>query len=376
MKQTELYSNQSIFEQYKHAIDVSSIVSKTDHRGIITYVNDRFCEISGYSREELIGQPHNIVRGLDMPTGVFKGLWETIQSKNVWRGILHNRAKDGSRYSVKTTISPIVDSTGKIYEFIAIREDVTELEGAKKKAEENARIKGDFLANMSHEIRTPMNGIVGFVDLLKNTPLTDQQKRYLEIIAKSTGHLLSIVNEILDFSKIENNKMVLDPVDSDLKKELSLLCAFYEPNADEKKLDYRVVIDPKISDCLKVDFHHLKQILSNLISNSIKFTDEGFIEIVAIMIQEIGAHQRIRFKVSDSGIGIAAENQQKIFDAFSQADTSTTRKYGGTGLGLSISSKLVALMDSRLQLKSDLNAGSEFYFDVDFLQCTTKTDKS
>lgn len=178
LKELELEAKNStlLLDQYKKVVDDSIIVSKADSNGIITYVNDMFCTVSGYNRDELIGKPHNIVRDPSMPSSVFKGLWETIQAKKIWHGIIHNRAKDGSRYTVKSTISAITDSAGNIIEYMALREDVTELLRAQEEAKLSAKIKGEFLANMSHEIRTPMNGILGFTDLLARSNLNEQQR--------------------------------------------------------------------------------------------------------------------------------------------------------------------------------------------------------
>lgn len=360
----EALQSSLLLDQYKKIVDNAVIVSKADMQGKITFVNDMFCSISGYTREELIGQPHNIVRDPDMPSEVFKQLWETIQSKQIWHGIIHNRAKNGSRYTVKSTIAPILDSNGNVIEYMGLREDITDLNTAKEEARLAAKIKGDFLANMSHEIRTPMNGILGFTDLLLRTGLNEQQRRYLGIIDKSTKSLLSIVNDILDFSKIESGKLELNATLINPSIEFVNMAQLFTSVMAEKQIEFEVLVDSKIASALFMDILRVQQVVSNLLSNAVKFTPQGGkITFYVSLTRTIGDEVTLRMGVRDNGIGISQSHQQKIFDAFSQADTSITRKYGGTGLGLSISSDLVELMGGKLKVESEEGKGSHFYFD-------------
>lgn len=367
LKELELEAKNStlLLDQYKKVVDDSIIVSKADSNGIITYVNDMFCTVSGYNRDELIGKPHNIVRDPSMPSSVFKGLWETIQAKKIWHGIIHNRAKDGSRYTVKSTISAITDSAGNIIEYMALREDVTELLRAQEEAKLSAKIKGEFLANMSHEIRTPMNGILGFTDLLARSNLNEQQTRYLEVIGSSTKSLLRIVNDILDFSKIESGKLELDYTNINPFVEFVNILQLFTPIAADKHIKLEVLIDPLLSPSISIDALRVQQVISNLLSNAIKFTPEnGQVAFYVNSLEKEGENERIRIGVRDSGVGITPSQQANIFKAFSQADNSITRQFGGTGLGLTISSNLVSLMGGKLNVQSKEGQGSNFYFEI------------
>ena len=361
----EVRNSTALLDQYRYIVDDSVIISKTNTDGIITYVNDMFCSLSGYSRDELVGQPHNIVRDPEMPSSVYKELWETIQSKHIWHGLLHNRTKEGKRYTVKSSIAPIIDNTGEIVEYIALREDITDLEYAKEQATLIAKAKGDFLANMSHEIRTPMNGIIGFTDLLSRTSLDDKQKRYLNIIDNSTKTLLGIVNDILDFSKIESGKLELSCIKINPFVEFENIAQLFTTSMLDKHIDFETVIEPMISKSIFIDLLRIQQVISNLISNAVKFTKTGGkITFYVSSVKKMTSEEHIRIGVRDTGIGISDENQKKIFDVFSQVDNSTTRQFGGTGLGLSISTDLVSLMGGKLTVESQEEKGSHFYFDL------------
>ncbi|MBE0497887.1 MAG: response regulator [Campylobacterales bacterium] len=366
-----------LLEQYKSIVDSSSIVSKTDREGIITFVNDMFCEISGYSREELVGRPHSIVRDPKMPSAVFKEMWRTISAKQIWRGLINNRTKEGDLYTVKTTIAPILDEEGNISEYIGLREDITELNRAKNEAKAAAKMKGDFLANMSHEIRTPMNGIIGFTELLSKSGLNEKQQRYMEVINSSTHALMGIVNNILNFSKIESGKSELELKPNNPFVELEAMAQLFTVAAQKKQIHFSTVFDPEIPHCLVFDTLRLGQVVANLLNNALKFTpEEGEVLFYARCLSRSEEATQIRIGIKDKGIGIPRSKQAKIFEAFSQADNSITRNFGGTGLGLSISSQLVALMGGELKVKSEEGKGSEFYFEPSFKICDEQAQDS
>ena len=248
----------------------------------------------------------------------------------------------------------------------SIYERTLELEEALKIATTAKEIKSNFLANMSHEIRTPMNGILGFTELLLKTKLDEKQKKYLDIVESSTKTLMSIINDILDFSKIESGKTVIDSVKVDIKKELKNNILLFSENAQKKEIVYTFNIDEKIADFLYVDIHKLKQVLSNLITNAIKFTNKNKKININIELKNDSINkQKLLFSVQDEGCGIPFEKQDKIFEAFIQADNSTTREFGGTGLGLNISSTIVKLLAGELKLESKENIGSTFYFELE-----------
>lgn len=242
-----------------------------------------------------------------------------------------------------------------------------ELIRARQNAEEASRSKSEFLANMSHEIRTPLNGVIGFTDLLMRTKLDALQQEYMSTVNHSANSLLDVISDILDFSKIEAGKLDLSVEKTDLYDIGSQVADMIKYQAHQKGLEMLLNIAPDVPRYIWADPIRLRQILVNLLGNAVKFTQQGEIEL---RIETLPATQpgqvAFRFQVHDSGIGIAPQHQQKIFDAFSQADTSTTRRFGGTGLGLTISNKLLGLMGSQLQLDSEENKGSTFFFDVPF----------
>jgi signal transduction histidine kinase/DNA-binding response OmpR family regulator len=230
--------------------------------------------------------------------------------------------------------------------------------------------KSLFLANMSHEIRTPLNGIVGFTEILKSTDLTEEQDEFLSIIDKSSENLLSIINNILDLSKIESNKIEIESIVFDTAEEFESAIETYAVGASEKNIDLNFYLDPTISTKLKGDPTKIKEIIINLLSNAIKFTSYGG-EINLIIEKVEGNESQIKFSVQDDGIGMSKEQQSRIFDAFSQADVSVTRKYGGTGLGLTISSQFVELMGGELELESAKDQGTTFFFTLPLEEVTS-----
>ena len=483
-------------EAITNMMDEHVIISKTDSHGVITYASQAFIDISGYSKEELLGKPHRIVRHPDEAKEKYDTLWKTIKAKKTWQGDLKNRAKDGSTYYVHATIFPILNEAKELIEYVAFRDDITqrvlsqkalekekhlnqivsdnqqsillmtnqedgvlsvnkkffdvfgfkdfkdfkskhncicelfidkegylktsndtsswidiplkapqkmykalmknkygeerifsvrikevlledeifyvstftditELEEAREMAESSEKLKTAFMANMSHEIRTPMNGISGFLQLLQKTRLNEKQQKYISIIEASMKNLLGIIHDILDFSKLEDGKMQLSLIKINPFVDFSKALALFKPSAEKKNIIYTIHIDPKIDQCLYADRLRITQVLSNLVSNAMKFTqDHGSIDINISLVSKDKTHNIIGFAVTDTGIGIPKDRQKKIFEAFSQADSSTTRKFGGTGLGLSISTSLVKMLGGELVLKSEEEKGSTFSFEI------------
>jgi len=372
--QEKLQRSLKELEDLKFALDQHAIVGRTDERGIITFANDKFCSVSQYTREELLGQDHRILNSEYHGKEFFAGLWKTIKSGEVWKGEIKNRAKDGSFYWVDSTIVPFRDGLGKPKQFIVIRMDITglkrieeELRAAKDAAEGASRAKSEFLANMSHEIRTPMNGIIGMTELALDTQLTVEQREYLNMVKTSAASLLTLINDILDFSKIEAGKLDLDVADFSLRQSIGETLRALGFRAHQKGLELAWRVAQDVPDYLAGDASRVRQVLVNLVGNAVKFTERG--EVVVEIERDptsTGAIVVLHFCVRDTGIGIAKEKQDMIFGAFTQADSSTTRKYGGTGLGLAITRRLVDLMGGKLWLESEPGVGSAFHFTIRF----------
>ncbi|UCH98336.1 MAG: response regulator [Candidatus Aminicenantes bacterium] len=369
------------------AVEQSSVgIEISDTNGIIEYVNPKFTKITGYERDEVVGKKTDILKSNFTPDKDYKDLWETITAGKDWHGEFYNRKKNGDLYWDSTLISPIKDADGNITHFVAIKEDITErknmeieLLSAKESAEAASRSKGEFLANMSHEIRTPLNAIIGMTELVLGTDLNEEQQEYLDIVQQASRALLNLLKDILDLSKVEAGKLILEPTPFSLRKILGDTTKTLAVQAHDKELELVYYIDSEVPDQLIGDSERLRQIIANLIENSIKFTERGEI-VLKIEILEEGLEDDkilLHFMVSDTGIGISQDQLETIFEKFSQADSSTTRKYGGTGLGLAISAKLVELMGGIIWAESPATfhhfskcgPGSTFHvtvlFDVD-----------
>ena len=486
----------------QQALNEHAIVSMTDVQGNITYVNDRFISISGYSSEELIGRNHRMLQSGYHSREFFRNMWNTIANGHVWHGQVKNRARNGSYYWVEATMVPFMDKSGKPYQYVSMRTDITaqknmeqqllaerrllqnvmdtlgegvfmldvdgnctylnreaeaiigwtseevlgrnlheiihaqqidgtelplnacpirqatmadkvfrseseyfqhkngtlfpiaivaqpmkdaekivgivaafqdiserkfferELLRAKDDAEAASRAKGHFLATMSHEIRTPMNGIIGMTELALDTELNPVQREYLNMVKSSADSLLTIINDILDFSRIESGKMELEHIEFDVASLFSITEKSLALRAEQRGIELVYEVDERIPDYLVGDPGRLRQVLINLLGNAIKFSDHGVVAMRMKLLKVSGNAVTVRIEVADQGIGISAEKQLHIFDAFTQADASTTRKYGGTGLGLAISSQLVEAMGGELTVTSELGKGSVFGFSV------------
>ncbi|MET0535185.1 MAG: ATP-binding protein [Steroidobacter sp.] len=488
-----------------------SIVSSTDASGRIVHVNELFCRISGYTREELLGHSHNVINSGHHSRKFFMDMHRSIAMGQSWRGEIRNRAKDGSFFWVDTTIIPTLDALGRVTRYTSVCSDITsrkkaeemlallrerheraiqgsgvclwdcdlvttalefngnwipmlgytgeeieqapptlwsrdmhpddfarvmlqiqrcslgeapsfesearmlhksgrwisilirgsvierdvnglavrisgtsiditelkrvevELIQARNAAEAASKAKSDFLATMSHEIRTPMNGVIGFTELLLGTGLDCEQRKLATTIRDSGSSLLTIIDDILDISGIEAGHVSMARTHVDAKRIARDVCTLLRPRAEEKNLGFDVHWAPALSSNIIADPGRLRQVLLNLVSNAIKFTEAGRVTLRTCA----DASGMLRIEVEDTGIGIEPEQLDRLFTKFTQADSSTTRKYGGTGLGLAISKQLVELMGGQIGARSRPGSGSTFWFTLPFAQRseTTGTNK-
>ena len=353
--------------EQKFAFDQHAIVAITDLAGTISYANDRFCNISGYERDELIGSNHRLLNSGHHPREFFEQMFYTLTAGNVWHGEVCNLAKSGVLYWVDTTIVPIKDADGELNSYIAIRTDISHMKQVEIELMETANnakaantAKSEFLANMSHEIRTPLNGVIGMTSLLLDSGLTNEQHARTKIVANSANGLLTIINDILDFSKIEAGKLELEIIDFDLAALISDVAASMAFRAEEKHIELICPANPLQSNWYKGDPNRIRQVLINLIGNAIKFTPTGEVSVNVHVVDNRNGQHHLLVEVTDTGIGLSYKQQQGLFERFTQADSSTTRQYGGTGLGLTISKQLVELMGGEIAVESTLNEGSTF----------------
>lgn len=343
---------------------IQEAVVVTDPSGYITFVNDAAVEMFGYESDEAIGKHVSVLHSA-RNSAEFVGEVVSSARASRWEGEMLSRRKDGTEFPIYLSASDIQDENGKCVALIGVSQDITErkrsieeLQRAKEAAEAANRAKSEFLANMSHEIRTPMNGIVGMTELALDTELTDEQREYLKLVKLSSDSLLRVINDILDFSKIEAGKLELDLEEFSLQDNVDEVMKALGVRADQKGLELAYYLRPGVPDFIIGDVGRLRQILVNLVGNAIKFTEFGEV-IVRIEIESQSTDQVVlHFCVRDTGIGVPIEKQAIIFESFTQADGSTTRKYGGTGLGLAISAQLVRAMNGRMWIQSPSNCGS------------------
>ena len=337
----------------------------TDIDGNVEYVNPAFENTTGHKMEEMLGRNPNILKTDDTPKETFDELWATVTKGKVWHGEFINEKKNGQHYIEHAIIVPILNEKGEIISYLGMQENITELKKASEKAEESSRAKSMFLANMSHEIKTPLNGLMGFLDLLKETPLDSEQTEYVNTIKFSADNLLRILNDILDLSKIENGMMELEKAEIDLGFNILATAKAFYAKAHNKGVSLYSYIDPQIPQALLGDSRMINQVLANLLNNSVKFTPEGgSIKISVDLLKETEHGADVSISVEDTGEGIEADKIETIFESFEQADSSATRKYGGTGLGLTITKNLINMMGSEINVESEKGKWSRFSFEL------------
>jgi len=363
---------------------VDGVITATEE-GLIQTFNPAACQLFEYELHEVIGK--NVSMLMPSPDreehdSYLRRYRDTndphiIGKSRKVRGI----RKDGGVIPLDLGISEMW--IGKERQFIGIMRDITDkirmehdLIVAKDQAEASAQAKSEFLATMSHEIRTPMNGIIGMTGLLIDTDLTQDQREFAVTIRHSGDALLTIINDILDFSKIEAGKMELEPIDFDIRTAMDEVMDLLAEKAQEKGLELVHLVSANVPPILVGDPGRIRQVVTNLVSNAIKFTDQGEVAVQVAVVEEGATEVALRFDITDTGIGLSADGKAKLFQSFSQADSSTTRKYGGTGLGLTISKRLVELMQGQIGVDSEPGHGSRFWFTVRLPQSQTASIES
>jgi PAS domain S-box-containing protein len=345
-------------------------IAMTDSNGRFTYVNPSYCELSGYTEDELIGQHSRILKSGKHNKAFYKDLWDAICAGKIWKGELINQKKNGELFLEEVSITPVFNESRAITHFIKVSSDITEqrklqdeLIKAKEKAEESDRLKSAFLANMSHEIRTPMNGILGFAELLKEPWLSgEEQQKYVGIIEKSGERMLNIINDIICISKVEAGQIELMFTETNVNEQIEFISNFFLPEVEQKNVQISHNNGlPTNEAIITTDREKVYAILTNLVKNAIKFTNQGSIEL--------GYEKKdgfLEFYVKDTGTGIREDKRQVIFERFMQGSELLSRNYEGAGLGLSISRAYAELLGGKIWVESKVGLGSCFYFTVPY----------
>ncbi|MDF2456712.1 MAG: arcB [Cytophagaceae bacterium] len=366
-KQSELVIHESeekfrnIFESFQ------DIYYRTNLHGIITMMSPSGFEQSGYTESEIIGK--HISRFYEYPKKVSSVIRELLKTHKVKNFEANLVLKDGTVIQCISNMRLIYNTKGKIIAVDGVARDITylkkaseELFHAKEIAEKSLKVKESFLANMSHEIRTPMNGIIGMIDLLNDTPLNQHQKVYVQTVKRSSETLMNILNDILDLSKIEAGKMHMKLTTIGLESVIEKLHALFYQQAFSKQIDFTYEIDKDVPPYIMADETRLLQIMANLTSNAIKFTEQGHVKIHASVVSSNKKTKVFKVAISDTGIGIPKDKLNMLFEDFSQVDTTSTKTYSGTGLGLAISKELTKLMNGQIGVETNFGQGSTFWF--------------
>lgn len=350
-------------EQSRSAVMIVSI------DGRIEYVNAGLCVQTGYTKRELIGRRWRDFTQPETPSELLSDMVATARAGSTWHGEWFNRRKGGELYAVRGDVNPVRSRDGRVISFVALFEDMTEskkaetmLRGALERAEAGDRAKSQFLATMSHEVRTPLNGIVGFTSLLSEMPLVPEAIEYVQNIRTSAEALIQLTGDILDFAKIETGGIKLEAQPTNPRTLIEDALELFAIPAATKKVELIHWVDEDVPTAILADESRLRQILTNLVGNAVKFTSVGVVEVVLRLdpLNDTG----LEFVVRDTGIGIPLEKQGGLFKPFRQVDDTTTRRFGGTGLGLAISRNLARLMGGDVRLESEPGRGSRFYVNL------------
>lgn len=367
LDQTETKLRNAEYEGKVNAISKAMAMVEFDLQGHVLAINDNALDLFGYQRADVIGQHHRLFCDpLYADSDDYRQFWAALGNGQFSAGEYRRIARGGREVWIQATYNPILDTDGKPFKVVKLATDLTprrlmeqETRAARDRAEAAAAARSSFLANMSHEIRTPMNAIIGFTELLIGTPLADDQRRHLQTVQQASRSLLGLLNDILDTAKLDRGAIELEDLDFSLRELCEQVCATQRLAAENKGLALQLEYPAQLLEFYRGDALRLQQVLTNLLGNAVKFTAQGR---VCLHVQ--GEPGAIRLIVEDTGIGIAADRLEKIFEPFAQADASMSRRFGGTGLGTTISRQLVELMGGRLRVESSLGEGSRFIVEL------------
>ncbi|MET3999704.1 ATP-binding protein [Marinobacterium sp. MBR-109] len=378
----ELRKLSLVVEQNPNAVLITDLGCR------IEYVNDAFVEMTGYERDWVIGRNPRLLRSGKTPHSTYQSMWQQLLKGQNWQGEFINRRRDGRELIERAIIMPLHQPSGEITHYVAIKHDITkhkqmqeeldryhshleqlvsertrELQRAKVAAEVANRSKSEFLANISHELLTPMNTIIGLTHLVSRSTEVPQQLEKLEKVDSTARHLLSMINNLLDLSRVETGQLELERQDFDLEELVQRVMSRIQPQADDAGLGMMADIG-QVPHNLHGNSIRLEQVLFNLVANAVKFTEQGEVRISVETVARDAEKLRVRFKVIDTGIGIDNVQKGRLFQAFEQVDSSTTRRYGGSGLGLAVSKRMVQLMEGDIGVESQPGEGSTFWFEL------------
>ncbi len=367
LDQTETKLRNAEYEGKVNAISKAMAMVEFDLQGHVLAINDNALDLFGYQRADVIGQHHRLFCDpLYADSDDYRQFWAALGNGQFSAGEYRRISRGGREVWIQATYNPILDTDGKPFKVVKLATDLTprrlmeqETRAARDRAEAAAAARSSFLANMSHEIRTPMNAIIGFTELLIGTPLADDQRRHLQTVQQASRSLLGLLNDILDTAKLDRGAIELEDLDFSLRELCEQVCATQRLAAENKGLALQLEYPAQLLEFYRGDALRLQQVLTNLLGNAVKFTAQGR---VCLHVQ--GEPGAIRLIVEDTGIGIASDRLEKIFEPFAQADASMSRRFGGTGLGTTISRQLVELMGGRLRVESSLGEGSRFIVEL------------
>ncbi len=369
-------------EGYANSINESAIVEILDSNGSCVYANDKYCAISQYETKELIGKNSSQFRVSEYDHVGFDVIQRSVEKNGIWKEESKNIAKDGSIYWLNTIISPFINIIGAPKQYLSISFDISEKkvyeEELKKihiELKESLKVKEQFLDNISHEMYTPMNSILGFTNLLLESHLDEVTKVHLQAVKKSGNQLLSIINDMIEFSHSKSPKNISNYSRINIPKDLESLINQVKIKTVKKGLGFFFYADPAIPKELKGDLTKIKKILDVFISNALKFTTLGLVSIRISLVKESDDSVQLSFAVQDTGIGIAEDKTNEIFDCFNLADNNSTREFGGAGLGLSIANELSKKINGQVIVKSELRKGSIFELLAPFKKIVDKPSK-